>query len=123
MTCSDVAVHPSLMSLAEIEAAAWSGKDGDPPLPECTYDPELHTGPDADEPELERAARESVAREVCATCPALELCRRYAVQVRPALGIWAGLTAAEIDAYAQITELHAAMRARAAQRLSGLEVA
>ncbi|KAB8192581.1 hypothetical protein FH608_024070 [Nonomuraea phyllanthi] len=122
MTRSDVAVHPSRMSLPEIEAA-WSGKDGDSPLPECTYDPELHTGPRAeDEPDAERAARESVAREVCATCPALELCRRYAVQVRPTSGIWAGLTAAEIHAYAQITELHSPMRARAAE-WSGLEVA
>ncbi|MFI7696078.1 WhiB family transcriptional regulator [Nonomuraea sp. NPDC049655] len=114
--------HPSRLSLPEIEVA-WLC-ESDPPLPECTYDPELHTGPrPLTETSAERAAREAVAREVCASCPALELCFLYALRVRPTAGIWAGHTAAEIDTYAQITELYEAMRSRAAERLSGLEVA
>ncbi|MEV4581851.1 WhiB family transcriptional regulator [Nonomuraea jabiensis] len=122
MVRSDLPIHPSRMSLAEIETT-W-GVDGDPLLPECTYDPELHTGPRLTvETSAERAAREDVAREVCATCPARVLCDLYALKVRPTSGIWAGRTAAEIDAQAQITELYEAMRSRAAQRLSGLEVA
>lgn len=123
MVRSDVPIHPSLMSLPEIETL-WGGED-DPPLPECTYDPDLHTGPGR-ETDAERAARESVAREVCATCPALEFCHQYAAKVRPTSGIWAGHPAAEItaeiDAYAQITELYAAMRARAVEWF-GVEVA
>ncbi|MGW6505118.1 WhiB family transcriptional regulator [Nonomuraea angiospora] len=83
------------MSLAEIEAA-WQ-VDGQTPLPECTYDPELHTGPRLTiETTEERTAREAVAREVCATCPALTVCTRYAMEVRPASGVWAGRTAAEM---------------------------
>ncbi|WP_113705180.1 WhiB family transcriptional regulator [Nonomuraea lactucae] len=122
MVRSDLPIHPARMSLAEIETT-WGG-DGDPPLPECTYDPELHTGPRAlIETSAEHAAREAVAREVCATCPASEVCAQYARKVRPTFGIWAGLTAAEIDTYAQMVELSEAMRARAARHLPGLEVA
>ncbi|MET7329479.1 WhiB family transcriptional regulator [Nonomuraea sp. NPDC005650] len=87
-------IHPARMSLAEVETA-WQ-VDGGTPLPECTYDPELHTGPRLTiESSHERAAREAVAREVCATCPALELCRLYALEARPKSGIWAGRTPAE----------------------------
>ncbi|TMR89073.1 WhiB family transcriptional regulator [Nonomuraea basaltis] len=122
MVRSDLPIHPARMSLAEIETL-W-GRDADPLLPECTYDPELHTGPRSlIETTAERAAREAVARDVCATCPARVLCDEYALKVRPTSGIWAGRTAVEIDAHAEITELYEAMRSRAAQRLSGLEVA
>ncbi|NRQ39501.1 WhiB family transcriptional regulator [Nonomuraea sp. NN258] len=92
------------MSLAEVEQA-WQ-TDGYTPLPECTYDPELHTGPRLTiESTPERAAREAVAREVCATCPALLFCERYALQTRPTSGIWAGLTPAELPVYADGLEV------------------
>ncbi|MEU8364364.1 WhiB family transcriptional regulator [Nonomuraea sp. NPDC048882] len=88
-------MHPARMSLAEVEAT-WR-VDGETPLPECTYDPELHTGPRLTiENTEERAARESVAREICGTCPALLLCELYTLQTRPASGIWAGRTPAEV---------------------------
>ncbi|MEU7839252.1 WhiB family transcriptional regulator [Nonomuraea sp. NPDC049129] len=91
-------IHPARMSLAEVEAA-WQTNEGTP-LPECTYDPELHTGPRLTiESTEERAAREAVAREVCGTCPALLLCEQYARQARPTSGIWAGRPAAEMTAY------------------------
>ncbi|MFI6907322.1 WhiB family transcriptional regulator [Nonomuraea sp. NPDC050394] len=66
----------------------------------CTADPELHTGPDAfdEEPAEERAAREQVAREVCAECPVRVSCLFYALDARPEAGVWAGLTAEEIAA-------------------------
>jgi hypothetical protein len=106
--------HPSRLSLPEIEAA-WLWKD-DPPLPECTYDPELHTGPShMIETSDERAAREAVAREVCTSCPALQFCYLYALRVRPTSGIWAGRTASEIDTAAQIVKLYEDMRRRAAE--------
>ncbi|MEU6779319.1 WhiB family transcriptional regulator [Nonomuraea angiospora] len=114
MVRPDLSIHPARMTLAEIETL-WGG-DADPPLPECTYDPELHTGPPV-ETSAQRAAREAVAREVCATCPARALCDQYALDTRPTFGIWAGRTAAEIDAHAQINELYEAMRFRAVQRL------
>ncbi|MFI6178558.1 WhiB family transcriptional regulator [Nonomuraea sp. NPDC051191] len=91
-------IHPARMSLAEIEAT-WQTDDGTP-LPECTYDPELHTGPRLTiESTEERTAREAVAREVCATCPALSLCEQYARRTRPTSGIWAGLPAAALTTY------------------------
>ncbi|MER6950438.1 WhiB family transcriptional regulator [Nonomuraea sp. NPDC000554] len=83
------------MSLADVEAA-WQ-MDGETLLPECTYDPELHVGPRLTiETTAERAAREAVAREVCASCPALFLCGLYALEARPTSGIWAGRTPAEL---------------------------
>ncbi|MGW4640788.1 WhiB family transcriptional regulator [Sphaerisporangium sp. NPDC004334] len=66
----------------------------------CVLDPELHTGPDvfAKESAEERAAREQVAREVCADCPVWASCLFYALDERPQAGVWAGLTAEEIAA-------------------------
>ncbi|MGV9386090.1 WhiB family transcriptional regulator [Nonomuraea sp. NPDC003707] len=68
----------------------------------CGFDPELHSGPDsfAEESAEERAAREQVAREVCAECPVWASCLFYALDVRPQTGVWAGLTAEEIAAIA-----------------------
>ncbi|MEV4457350.1 WhiB family transcriptional regulator [Microbispora sp. NPDC049633] len=89
--------HPSLMSLPQLEAT-W-GVRGETPLPECAYDPELHTGPRlAIETADERAAREAVAREICQGCPARLLCAAYALKVRPSAGVWAGRSAGEITA-------------------------
>ncbi|GAA5045514.1 hypothetical protein HNP84_002610 [Thermocatellispora tengchongensis] len=64
----------------------------------CMFDPELHTGPDlfADESAEEREARVQVAREVCADCPVWASCLFYALDTRPEVGVWAGLTAEEI---------------------------
>jgi hypothetical protein len=68
----------------------------------CGFDPELHTGPDlfTEESAEERAAREQVAREVCADCPVWASCLFYALDARPETGVWAGLTAEEIAALA-----------------------
>ncbi|MFI6910477.1 WhiB family transcriptional regulator [Nonomuraea sp. NPDC050394] len=82
----------------------------------CTADPELHTGPDTfdEEPAEERAAREQVAREVCAECPVQVSCLFHALDARPETGVWAGLTASEIAAVT---------RPEVAHNLSPLEVA
>ncbi|MEV6864059.1 WhiB family transcriptional regulator [Streptosporangium subroseum] len=66
----------------------------------CGYDPQLHTGPDAftDESPDDQAAREQVAREVCAECPVRALCLDRALTLRPETGVWAGLLADEIGA-------------------------
>jgi len=98
--------HPALMPLAQLEATWHVGGE----TPECYYDPELHIGPrDRIETSQERAAREAVAREVCAACPARVVCGLYAMQVRPAFGIWAGRTPVEIAEYAvELEELEVA---------------
>ncbi|MFI7228381.1 WhiB family transcriptional regulator [Nonomuraea angiospora] len=64
----------------------------------CRFDPDLHAGPDVftDEPADAKAAREQVAREVCAECPVWASCLFYALDTRPATGVWAGLTSEEI---------------------------
>lgn len=69
---------------------------------QCLYDPALHEGPaDPDaETKAERTAREQVAAEVCAACPVQEQCLEYALRVRPARGVWAGLTPSEVAALA-----------------------
>jgi hypothetical protein len=91
------------MSLADLETV-WQS-NGETPLPECTYDPELYTGPRLTiESTEERAAREAVAREVCATCPALLLCELYARQAHPTSGIWAGRTPAELTTHTTALE-------------------
>jgi hypothetical protein len=69
---------------------------------ECLYDPELHDGPDRIETAEQRAAREQVAAEVCATCPALADCLTYALRTRPTRGVWAGLPAGHVAALADI---------------------
>ncbi|MET7461093.1 WhiB family transcriptional regulator [Nonomuraea sp. NPDC005501] len=97
-------LHPARMSLAEVEAA-WQ-VDGETPLPECTYDPELHVGPRLTiETGEERAAREAVAREVCASCPALHACALYALKARPTSGVWAGRTPDELVAEVEDREV------------------
>lgn len=88
-------IHPSRM-LPEQWSAAWR-IDHEPPTAECVYDPDLHTGPAGEiEPADERAAREDVAREVCAGCPVRARCELYSMQVRPTSGVWAGRTAREL---------------------------
>lgn len=73
--------------------------------PGCLCDPELFTGPAGiepeDEPEHDRAARIDAARDVCASCPVRTPCLAYALRTRPAAGVWAGLTAEEINAVAR----------------------
>ncbi len=64
----------------------------------CGADPDLHTGPDLFDHESaqERAAREDVAKSVCADCPARLHCLAAALRIRPETGVWAGLTADEL---------------------------
>ncbi|MFG1997706.1 WhiB family transcriptional regulator [Spirillospora sp. NPDC048911] len=65
---------------------------------ECLSLPELHDGPNnpASETIEDRAAREEVARQVCAECPVRALCDEYAFRTLPKRGIWAGYHADEI---------------------------
>ncbi|MFF4415932.1 WhiB family transcriptional regulator [Streptosporangium sp. NPDC001559] len=92
-------LHPSRMTDEQLDAAWWV--EDEPPVPECTYDPELHTGPEhSTETPSEQAAREEIAREVCATCPALQFCGLYAAKVGPSSGIWAGRTPEQIAEHA-----------------------
>ncbi|GAA0594784.1 WhiB family transcriptional regulator [Actinomadura livida] len=63
---------------------------------ECLFDPDLHEGP-ADTIELpaERDARETVAKEVCASCPVLDECQTYTACTAPKTGVWAATTPTE----------------------------
>ncbi|MBB4913341.1 WhiB family transcriptional regulator [Streptosporangium saharense] len=93
-------LHPSRMTDEQLNAAWFA--EGELPVPECAYDPALHSpehGADVESPG-ERAAREEVAREVCVTCPALRFCGLYAAEVRPASGIWAGRTPEQVAEHA-----------------------
>ncbi|WP_308170195.1 WhiB family transcriptional regulator [Acrocarpospora catenulata] len=64
----------------------------------CGLDPELHTGPDlfGEESAEERAAREDVAKSVCAECPVRLRCLATALLIRPETGVWAGYPAEEL---------------------------
>ncbi|MFI7534029.1 WhiB family transcriptional regulator [Streptosporangium sp. NPDC049376] len=98
-------LHPSRMTDEQL-AAAWR-IEGEPPVPECAYDPEMHTGPGSEqgaEAPGEQATREEIAREVCATCPALLLCGLYAAEVHPSSGIWAGRTPEQVDQAAEFKQ-------------------
>ena len=50
-------------------------------------------------PRLERRTdkrqREQRAKEICAACPILDVCRGYALEIGEQHGIWGGLTAKE----------------------------
>ena len=43
----------------------------------------------------EKDAREAVAKVICRTCPVLEECREYSLEVREGHGIWGGLNEME----------------------------
>ncbi|MEU1875768.1 WhiB family transcriptional regulator [Streptosporangium sp. NPDC020072] len=94
-----LSLHPSRMTDEQL-VAAW-GVEGEPPVSECAYDPALHTGPEHNaETPGEQAAREEIAREVCATCPALRFCGLYAAKVGPSSGVWAGRTPEQVAEHA-----------------------
>ncbi|MEU0570867.1 WhiB family transcriptional regulator [Nonomuraea sp. NPDC005983] len=96
--------HPAHLTFEQLRAA-WRVQ-GETPLAECVYDPELHVGPSGTiEAAEERAAREDVARDVCAACPALLYCGWYAMETHPTSGVWAGRTPADVD---DLDELEAA---------------
>ena len=84
--------HPSRLSTADLRDECLDGA-------ECLFDAELHDGPgpqDRFEHPDARAAREDVAKDICATCPVQVACLEYAIRTRPVTGVWAGLTADEV---------------------------
>lgn len=83
------------------DPSSESPRDGLPDAAGCRFDPELHDGPDRIESAAERAAREQVARDVCAACPVRAECLDYAVRVRPVRGVWAGFTPAQLPGFVQ----------------------
>lgn len=48
-----------------------------------------------EEPKGERRRKEEAAKAVCATCPVLEPCRRFAMESGELYGVWGGLTESE----------------------------
>jgi WhiB family transcriptional regulator, redox-sensing transcriptional regulator len=54
-------------------------------------DPLLFFGPNRFEQKRERLAREAAAKEVCATCPAIQACREHALAMGEHYGVWGGL--------------------------------
>jgi WhiB family transcriptional regulator, redox-sensing transcriptional regulator len=59
------------------------------------HDPTLFFGPNRFEPKRERLAREAEAKSICATCPALDPCRDYALTNAEVYGVWGGLGEAD----------------------------
>ena len=55
------------------------------------YHPENERGPP-------RARRERLAKAVCATCPVIQDCLRWALAAREPYGVWGGLSAEEREA-------------------------
>lgn len=91
---SEVSVSASLTAFEALSGVDLRGM----PITgaQCRFDPDLHTGPDADESPDERAARELVAAEVCQSCPLRGACFEVAMRTRPEYGVWAGFTADEL---------------------------
>ena len=54
-------------------------------------DAALFFGPNGFEPKRERLAREAAAKAICRTCPAVEVCRDYALTQAELYGVWGGL--------------------------------
>jgi len=55
------------------------------------YHPENERGPS-------RSRRELRAKAICATCPVIESCRRWALAAREPYGVWGGLSVEEREA-------------------------
>jgi WhiB family transcriptional regulator, redox-sensing transcriptional regulator len=91
--------NPSRQALEDLRDECLNGAD-------CLLDPELHDGPATGiEPCDVRAAREDVAREVCAACPVRDACLEYVLRTIPDDGVWAGLTADEIAVLATLRSI------------------
>lgn len=58
-------------------------------------DAALFFGPNGFEPKRERLAREAAAKAICRTCPALTVCREYALSQEELYGVWGGLGEAD----------------------------
>ncbi|SPT59253.1 WhiB family transcriptional regulator [Actinomadura madurae] len=103
---SEVPVSRSLSPLSPSAALAGVDLRGEPVTgAQCRFDPDLHTGPDGGESPDERAARELVAKQVCESCPLRGACFELAMRTRPEYGVWAGFTAAELAALADVADL------------------
>jgi hypothetical protein len=105
---------PPTLSLRTLRDMVVAGDPG------CMCDPELFTGPADTEPENEppedRAARITVAREVCASCPVRLACLAYTLRTRPTAGVWAGFTPEEITVLVAAANRPARPRRRSALR-------
>ena len=49
---------------------------------------------EAESPDV-RHARETAAKELCASCSVIVACREYAARLNEPLGVWGGMTEAE----------------------------
>jgi WhiB family transcriptional regulator, redox-sensing transcriptional regulator len=54
-------------------------------------DAALFFGPNGFEPKRDRLARESAAKAICRSCPAVRVCREYALNQAELYGVWGGL--------------------------------
>ncbi len=54
-------------------------------------DPALFFGPNRFEPKRERLAREEAAKAICQRCPCMVACRKHALAVGEAYGVWGGM--------------------------------
>lgn len=53
-----------------------------------------------DEAKGERRRKEEEVKAVCATCPVLDTCRKFAMESRELYGVWGGMTESERHARA-----------------------
>ncbi|AVM63448.1 MULTISPECIES: WhiB family transcriptional regulator [Dietzia] len=60
----------------------------------CVGDPDLFYSAE-DEPKGVRRRKEKAAKEICARCPVLETCRKFAIEAGELYGVWGGMT--ELD--------------------------
>ena len=54
-------------------------------------DAALFFGPNGFEPKRDRLAREAAAKAICRACPAVTVCREYALSQAELYGVWGGL--------------------------------
>jgi WhiB family transcriptional regulator, redox-sensing transcriptional regulator len=54
-------------------------------------DAALFFGPNGFEPKRDRLAREAAAKAICRACPAVRVCREYALTQAELYGVWGGL--------------------------------
>ena len=51
--------------------------------------------PPTTERKREKLAREAKAKAICRTCPVMQDCRSYAIEIREPHGVWGGLSEQE----------------------------
>ncbi len=81
-------------------------------------DSSLFFNPDGERASV-RIQREAVAKQMCRRCPVLARCRRHALEVHEAYGVWGGMSKTERERVWRVRSRELAIQGNDAQAAGG----